>query len=97
MKPVRLARKALTDLHGIRAHIAADSALAADRILDAFREAFDHLAEFPQLGHVRPDLTSRPVRFWNVRGFLIIYSEAPEAVYILRVVRGSRDVPSLLR
>jgi plasmid stabilization system protein ParE len=97
VKPVRLARKALTDLHGIRAYVAAVDTTAADRLLSAFQEAFTFLAEFPEAGHIRPDLTSKAVRFWNVSGFLIIYANEADAVYVVRTVRGSRDIQALLR
>jgi hypothetical protein len=45
--------EALTDLDDIWEFIASDNVGAADRL--------------PQVGHIRPDLTSRPLRFHTVR------------------------------
>ena len=55
------------DLVEAAAWIAADDPRAAERFLRAARSAFDKLAERPGLGHRRPDLTSRDVRFWPIR------------------------------
>jgi plasmid stabilization system protein ParE len=97
VKPVRIARKALTDLHGIRAYVAAENPTATEQLLQAFQEAFAHLADFPQMGHVRPDLTSKPVRFLTVQGYMVIYPEDSATLNVIRIVRGSRDIPTVLR
>jgi ParE-like toxin of type II ParDE toxin-antitoxin system len=47
---------------------------AADRVLDEIEEAIRALVPFPQIGHIRPDLTSRPLRFQLVQDFLIAYA-----------------------
>jgi len=62
---------ALTDPTEIWEYIAADNPSAADRVLAEIQEAIRALVPFPQLGHVRPDLTSRPLRFQLVRDLLI--------------------------
>ncbi len=62
---------ALTDLTEIWEYIAADSPSAADRVLGEIQEAIRALVTFPQLGHIRADLTSRPLRFQLVRDLLI--------------------------
>jgi len=66
--------EALTDLTEIWEYIAADSSSAADRVLEEIQEAIRALVPFPQLGHIRPDLTSRPLRFQLVRDLLIAYA-----------------------
>ncbi len=79
---------ALTDLTEIWEYIAADNPSAADRVLDEIEEAVRALVPFPQMGHPRADLTSRPLRFQLVRDFLIAY--APDAQWPLwRAWNGS--------
>jgi plasmid stabilization system protein ParE len=53
---------ALADLNEIREFIAADNSLAADGFLDEIHDAIRALVAFPQLGHIRADLTSRSLR-----------------------------------
>jgi plasmid stabilization system protein ParE len=62
---------ALADLSEIWEYIAADNPAAADRVLEEIQEAIRALIPFPQAGHSRSDLTSRPIRFRPVRDFLV--------------------------
>ena len=65
---------ALTDLDEIWEYIAADNPGAAGRVLEEIYEAIRALVPFPQVGHSRSDLTSRPLRFHPLRDFLIVYA-----------------------
>ena len=90
--------EAARDIERIADHISKDSPSAADRLLADIDRAIGFLAETPGAGHVRLDLTSRSVRFWQVRRtYLIVYRELPEAIEIVRVLHGNRDVATLLR
>jgi plasmid stabilization system protein ParE len=51
---------ALTDLNEIWEYITPDNPGAADRVLEEVHEAIRALVPFPQVGHQRSDLTSRP-------------------------------------
>ena len=88
--------EALADLESISGFIAADSADAADRIIEEFFAAFDHLASWPRSGHFRTDLTNRDVRFWPIRSYLIVYREIVEGIQIVAVLHAARDIPSVL-
>jgi toxin ParE1/3/4 len=55
--------EAEADVNEIWEYIATDNPIAADRVAVDFEEALDNLVSFPGLGHRRPDLTSRPLRF----------------------------------
>jgi len=68
--------EASLDLLEIWEYIAADNVDAADRLEQEIRNAVNLLAENPEIGHFRRDLTSKPVRFWPVRSYLIIYDPA---------------------
>lgn len=54
------------------------------------------LAENPGIGHTREDLTDRPVKFWSVFSYLVIYNPASDPLEIISVVHGGRDVGQLL-
>ena len=55
-----------------------------------------HLVRMPLLGHVREELADRSHRFWPVQDFLIIYHPETSPLEIVRILRGSRDIPSLI-
>ena len=92
-----LSPDALQDLQDIWDFVALDSANAADQLEDGFFNAFEKLARQPRMGHTRPDLTERDVRFWPTGSYLIVYRERPEALQVLAVLHGSRDVPEVIR
>ncbi len=48
------------------------------------------------MGHLRQDLTDRPVRFWTVHSYLIIYHDTQDGIGIARVLSGFRDISALL-
>jgi plasmid stabilization system protein ParE len=55
--------EALTDLEDIREYVAEDNPDAADRMITEIFDAIRALVAFPNQGHRRPNLTSRPLRF----------------------------------
>ncbi len=68
----------------------------AQSTLKKIKEAIEFLSRAPGAGHLREDLTDRPIKFWPVFSYLIIYDPATRPVEILRVVHGNRDIASLL-
>lgn len=66
----------------------------ADRILAECRDAIDRLIENPRLGHFRPDLTDKPLRFYRVYNFFLIYDPESSPLYIARVYHASQDIKS---
>jgi len=83
--------QAYTDLEEIWEYIAADSLEAADRVREEIYDALQSLAVFPYLGHVRPDLTSRPLRFQTVRDYVIAYSPDDKPIAVIAVLHGRRN------
>ena len=66
-------------------------------MLVKFVEAFRLLSHTPGAGHRREDLADdRPVLFWPVRDFLIIYKRDSSPLQIVTIVRSSRDIPTLI-
>ena len=93
----RLSVEAVKDLAEIWEWIAQDSLELAGRIRSDFRELFDSLARLPHQGHVREDLTKRPVRFMRLHHFLVVYDPSAKPLHILAVLRGTRNVKRILR
>ncbi len=83
---------AQSDLDSIQDYLLEQS-VDASRIVGAeIAQSLARLAEFPQAGHTRADLTERPVRFWSVFSYLIVYDPASNPIRILRIIHTSRDV-----
>jgi antitoxin ParD1/3/4 len=82
---------AFEDLHEIWEFIARDSLNAADAVLEEIQAAMRMLVEFPHAGHLRSDLTTRPLRFHPVREFLIAYAPEEKPLVVIGVLHGRRN------
>jgi len=89
--------EARRDLLAIWEFIAQGDLDAADRVEREIEQAIILLSSHPELGHVRRDLTSKPVRFWPIYSYLIVYDPAPRPLEVVRILSGYRDIASLLR
>jgi plasmid stabilization system protein ParE len=69
----------------------------ANRIDNEFHELFASLARMPRQGHTRKDLTNRPVLFFTLYSFLIVYQPEVTPLRIMAVLRGKRNVKRILR
>jgi antitoxin ParD1/3/4/toxin ParE1/3/4 len=56
------------------------------------RSALYFLGSQSEAGHIRDDLTSRPVKFWPIYSYLIVYDPETKPVEIVRVLHGMRDL-----
>lgn len=96
-RPYRLSPQARQEMLDIGDFVAESSVDAALNIYDALEEAFALLAENPGIGHLREDLTDRPVKFWPVFSYYVVYDpETSNPLEILSVVHGAREVARLL-
>lgn len=91
-----LSLQALDDLDQIWFYLMQDSIDAADQVERELRKAIRLLAERPEIGHRREDLTDLPVKFWPVYSYLIVYDAERRPVEIVRVLHGARNVRELL-
>ncbi|MGA2003461.1 MAG: type II toxin-antitoxin system RelE/ParE family toxin [Terriglobales bacterium] len=92
-----LSPDALQDLQDIWDCIAPDNVTAADQLEGDFFNAFEKLARRPRMGHTRRDITERDVRFWPTGSYLIVHRESPDALQVLAVLHGARDIPEVMR
>ncbi|ARN81710.1 type II toxin-antitoxin system RelE/ParE family toxin [Methylocystis bryophila] len=93
MTGYRLSPEAEKDVHFIRLYLTKNGgARVARYVLRELRQAIRLLAERPEIGHSRADLTDAPVKFWSVFSYLIIYDPVSTPLSVVRVLHGRRDV-----
>lgn len=96
MNRFRLSPEAAQDITAIWKYIAQDNIGAARRVRLELLAVCRRLAQSPGIGHRREDLTDKPVRFFPVYSYLIIYNPATEPLEIVRVLHGAQDIPRWL-
>jgi plasmid stabilization system protein ParE len=79
------------DLDEIWDFVAEDSSVAADRVILEILDRIDALVPFPNQGHRRPGLTSRPLRFTRVYDYLIAYAPDEKPLWVVAVIHGRRS------
>jgi len=79
------------DLEEVWEYVAADNLDAADRVREEIYEAIQSLVPFPHIGHSRPDLTARPLRFQSVRDYVIAYAPDEKPLAVVAVLHGRRS------
>ena len=68
---------------------------AASKTYDEINEfCFQILSANPYLGHTRQDLPQK-YRSFTIRNYVIIYEVIPEAISIIRIVHGAKDMRAL--
>ena len=82
---------AYADLDDIRGYVAQDNPDTADRVMSEIFGTIRGLVPFPQQGHRRPDLSSRPLRFALVREYLIAYAPDEKPLCVVAVMHGRRN------
>jgi antitoxin ParD1/3/4 len=90
---------AKADIFDIWAYIAGNSETAADRVEQAIYDACASLAEGPSRGHTRPDLTTRPLRFWTLTrypAYTVVYRPDAVPLQVLAVLHGKRNIRRIL-
>ena len=92
-----LAPQAARDLVQIWQYIKKESSQqTADRVESVIRSKFVYLADFPQGGHWRRDLTAAEVRFLAVYSYLIVYRPETKPLQIVAILHTHRDVARIL-
>jgi plasmid stabilization system protein ParE len=93
-----LAPTAQEDLVAIRDYYLNEAGFRmARQMLAEFVNAFRTIARHPGIGHRREDLAeSRPVLFWPMRDYLIVYRFGTHPVEIVMIAHGSRDVARVI-
>jgi toxin ParE1/3/4 len=82
--------QAVAELDEIWEFIAQDSLNSADKVINEIFDALNFISKAPHQGHRRPDLTSRDLRFWRVRSYLIAYAPEEHPLLVVAVLHGRR-------
>ena len=99
MSAYALTPLAKADIFGIWSYIADDNVDAADSVEQAIYDACTFLADGPMRGHVRPDLTPRPLRFWPLTrypNYVVVYRPETTPLQVVAVLHGKRHLRRLL-
>jgi plasmid stabilization system protein ParE len=86
---------AKADVFDIWSYIADDSGDAADRVGQAIYDAYAFVAGAPMRGHSRPDLTTRPLRFWTLTrypNYTVVYRPETAPLQVVAVGHGKRNI-----
>ena len=83
---------AVEDLQSIWDYIARDSPVYATEFVGSIVSAVERLEAFPGLGRQVPEANSRDIRELIFRNYRIMYRVHKDAVQILAVIHGSRDL-----
>ena len=94
MKTLIVSALAQEDLQEIWENISRDDPAAANRLMQAFREKFDQILAFPEIGRQRDDILLH-VRSVVVKRYVIFYQINRQRIEIWRVWHGARDLKKL--
>jgi toxin ParE1/3/4 len=83
---------AARNLEAIRAYIALDSPVAADRFLARIERAAKNLQSFPYTGEVLKEDERGQLREFYFKSYRVIFRRRDEAIRILAVLHSSRDI-----
>jgi toxin ParE1/3/4 len=91
---------AYMELDDLAEHLAQTNEAAANRLLRAFEQTIQKLAQTPEIGSLcqfsHPRLTD--MRCWPVKRFknhLIFYRPLEGGIEVLHIIHGARDLPAL--
>jgi len=93
----RLSPQAESELDGIWLYVARDSGSisVADRFVDSLTERLYLLAQNPFIGRSREDDLRPGLRSFPVGEYVVVYRIDDDGVYIINIVRGSRNLRAL--
>lgn len=85
-------RRALLDVEHIRDYIAQDNPAYAQPFIERLLHATRHLPQFPHSGRAMPEADNIRIREVTYQGYRIIYRLRSDAIEIVMVVHGSRNL-----
>ena len=92
---VEWTRSALNDLDRLQDYIAQDSPYYAAQFANRIVGATERLLDFPESGRLVPEAQRSDVREIFVQDYRIIYALTGDAVVVLTVIHGGRDLDHL--
>jgi toxin ParE1/3/4 len=89
-----LTPQARADLVDIWAYIAVDNMKAADGVLTSINDRIDMLADSPEIGHRRDEI-SAGLRSFPESKYVIFYRPIRDSIQIIRILHGARDIETI--
>jgi toxin ParE1/3/4 len=96
MATVQHTPQAEIDLESILEDLQQKSLAAAERYANQFYDKAKMLAQFPELGRVRPEILPN-VRSTLVWPYVMFYRIVGDEVHILRILHGRRDLRTIMQ
>ncbi len=97
MARIEKAERAKADLLEIGKYVALDSLERAERLIDELDVALGKLAEYPDMGKERAELSKGLISF-PVGNYVIYYRKrTPKGIVVSRVLHGRRDVEAEIK
>ncbi len=96
----QLTPQATEDLDGIWWFIEENSIEAANRVQAEIIATCRRLAEYPFIGHKRPDITPLPVLFWTVPrypNYIIVYRPQSKPLQVVAILHGKQNLNAALK
>ena len=91
MNRFKISRQADRDLEDMWVYVAQNDSLAADLFLAKVIDTFPMLAQFPEMGRSRKEL-SEELRSFTVKPYIIFYKRIETYIEIVRILHQSRDI-----
>lgn len=96
MLQLRFTRLAESDLDGILDFIAESAPVTAQQFVAGLRERCSLIATQPEIGRLHSELPGA-LRSFPFGNYLVMYRVHEDAVQIIRVLHGARDLEVLLK
>ena len=91
MNRFKISRQADRDLEDIWVYLAQNDSLAADLLLAKVFDKFPMLAQFPEMGRSRREL-SEELRIVPIKPYIIFYKRIENYIEVVRILHQSRDI-----
>ncbi len=91
MNRFKISRQADRDLEDMWVYLAQNDSLTADLLLAKVLDKFPMLAQFPEMGRSRKEL-SEELRSFPVKPYIIFYKNMETHFEIVRIPHHSRDI-----
>lgn len=96
MATVLRSPQAEIDLEAILEELQQNNPAAAERYANEFSDKTKLLAQFPELGRLRPEILSH-LRSTLVQPYVIFYRIVGDEIQILRILHGRRDLRRIMQ
>ena len=92
---IKWTEAAWEDLDSAAEYVSRDSPRYAAAFVRRVLDTVKSLGQFPRRGHMVPELDTTDIRELLVYNHRLIYHVGPEAIHILGVIHGARDLAAL--